>query len=226
MCRLIAIASSIVLAAMAIACGEEEALPQIYETPTRSASLTTETATPAPDTGGTPTPSPTPAAPPGGRAPEGCFSTELVYQDPASRFAFCYPTDMELVIADSGDGPAPTAMYPMLQENRVVVNFGWQPTLHSITGEPCVISPHVKQNEVIREFSVGGKTGKACLADQFESDRSGNPTTMRHKSIDIEVPISEGFIGVHVAVSGPDWSREGVSVTVIASRILDSAVIY
>ena len=219
MCRAAAPAAVVVLVAFALACGEEEALPQTSDTPTASPSLATATATPSPEAAATSSP----AASPGGKAPDGCLSTERAYVDPAGRFAFCYPSDMELILTDSGHGPAPTVGHRE-ETNRVTIVFVWQPDLRP---EPCLPSyPLQEQNKVVRDFVLSNKTGKACYQDHYERDKAGNPTTLVKRSIDIQVPIASGNVYVYVALTGPDWVRQGVAVDDIASRALDSAVIY
>ena len=180
------------------------------------------------DAAGSPTATVEPAASPaptpvGGQAPDGCVTGEFVYEDPAGRFAFCHPSDMEVATVKTADGIAPTVMHGLDEKNRVVVNLGWGPQHRNITGDPCVDYPPIEKNRRTEDFAISGKIVAACYVDHFDPLR---PDVMDYKAIDMEVPTEGGgFVRVSIAYTGPDWTRAGVPVESIGERIVRSVVI-
>jgi len=196
----------------------EEVVVQPTPTPTTAA-------TAVPSLTPTAVPSPTPTPLPGGKAPDGCTSTEKAYVDPDGRFAFCYPSDMELVKVDTGEGIAPTVMHPLGQENRLVVNLVWtaQGRDGVVPNAPCIPSMPITKNERILDFDFSGTTVPACFQDHYDAQR---PDVLRYRSIDFEVPAKGGgVVQVSVALGGPDFRRDATPLDQMAGRILDSAVI-
>ncbi len=170
---------------------------------------------------------PPPAPAEEGKAPGGCSAGELAYVDPDGRFAFCYPADMELVTVDTGEGIAPTVMHALGEEKRVVVNVGWAPQRRSISGEACIDSPYLIQNQKIEDFLIGGRAVQACFQDHYDRDDAGNPTTLVYQTIEMEVPVANGFIHVDAAYfGGAEAERNGTPVKEMALRLLNSAAIY
>ncbi len=195
---------------------EEATVAQPTPTPTATAAPTvTPTVTPTAE----PTPTPTPL--PGGKAPEGCASTEKAYVDPDGRFAFCYPADMEVATVDAGDGTtAVTVQYPAGANNTVSATVGWIREPYS----PCIDSMLVVKNRRIENFSFAGKIVKACFQDHYDPAR---PDTLVQSSLDFRVFTSDDRpVQVLAVYGGPNFERQGVAVADIAMRIVASTVIH
>jgi len=197
--------------------GEEEVVVQTTATPTGTAVASA-----------TPTASPSSTPLPGGKAPEGCASSEKAYVDPDARFAFCYPIDMDMEVSTSGtgEGQAVTVMHPLWQDNRVVANWGWvfQGRVGLEPDAPCIPSPTIIKNRTIRELTIDSKVVKACFQDHYDRTR---PEVLLYKTIQMEVPAKSGdVVQIEVASFGPSWIRNDIPSEELVTRILDSSVVY
>ena len=210
---LLILLATIALATTAAACGDaEEVSPATQGT-------VTDAATPS-------SAAPLPTTPTVGKAPDGCLTGELAYSDPAGRFAFCYPNDMELVVVDSGQGPGPTVRHRESEKNRVSVTFGsWAAGKRSASGEICVDSPHLIQNRRHGQLVIGGAAVDACFQDLYERDKAGSASYLLYRAVAVEIPVATGFMYIDSTYSGPEWQRAGTPVEQIMTRVLDSAVI-
>src|SRR5437773_5860161 len=138
-------------------------LPTLTPSPRPSAIPSPSPATPTPSASSL---TPTPAS--GGQAPGGCVSGELVYQDPAGRFAFCYPADMQLG-TDTGPtsavhGIAAGVRYPLDGEaDSLAVSLVWQSTPSSIDGRPCTSGEFIVKEERGEPCVISGLSGQACV---------------------------------------------------------------
>jgi hypothetical protein len=180
----------------------------------------TPTVTPT-DATPTSTPERTPTPLPGGKAPEGCVSSEKAYVDPDGRFAFCYPSDMQLTTVDPGDGTtAVTVQYPADENNTVSATIGWIRDPYS----SCIDSMLVVKNRRMEDFSFAEETVKACFQDHYDPSR---PDTLVQSTVDFRVFTADGRpVQVLAVYGGPEFDRQGVAVTEIAMRLLDSSVVY
>ena len=198
--------------------GEEAPAAQPTSTPTptqQTAATPTPEPTPAPDPDPTPTPTPAPSTE-GGQAPKGCLPTELAYVDPDGRFAFCYPSDMELATIDSQDGiQAANVQQANTEPQQVAVNVAWRPERRSATGELCSASPFIVKNRRIEVLSISGRSIEACMQDHYDPSQ---PDVLLHTTIEIEVPSTGGgFVRVFAGYTEPDAA--------VVVRILDSVLI-
>jgi hypothetical protein len=180
-----------------------------------SPAVTTPTPTPPPTD--TPTPTPAPAAK-SGTAPDGCLTSELAYVDPDGRFAFCYPSEMELKTADTGDGMVAANVAGPIDPagNRVIVIWGLRVEPYELCG---IDSPTVVKNQIIEDFTVAGMTVQACFKDHFDRTQ---PDVLLHKTIDFMGQTSGGqSVIVFVTFTGPNFATAEAT----SMRILDSGVL-
>ena len=186
--------------------------------------LASPTATSAAEASPTPTAAPT-ATEVAGKAPDGCLPTELAYVDPAGRFAFCYPKDMELITTDEGgNGTGAIIRHPITDRDRVVATFGWIKSRSSGTGDPCVDADYsIIKNQTVADYILSGKAVPTCFQDRYALKE---PDVLENKAVRMEVPAAGGgFVGILVVYGRPGSERIGVAVDDIAMRILTSTVV-
>jgi len=189
-------------------------------------SITTTSATSAPSDSPTSasltTKSPT-ATSPAVVAPATCRANEKAYHDPAARFAFCYPSGMQVTTGEGAAGSvAVTVMDPFDEPDRIVVAIGWEPQRHSVTGEACLDSEFLILNKVIRAESIAGQQVDVCYQDHYERDKADNPTELLYKTIEMEIPGQGGFISVYASYFGPNFQRDGLASDDVIKRTIES----
>lgn len=206
----------VVLAFILAACGETEEVGFDTATPGEPSNTSVATPTASPDPGG-----PTPAE---AKAPDHCLGNEGAYVDPDSHFSFCYLNDMELLTTETNEGTAVTVRHPIDQDNRLVVTWAKaERQVGVVVSTPCVDSPHVIKNRMLKPFEIADATVEACFQDHFDAQ---NPEVLLHKTIELEIPTKDGAaIQVHIALGGPDFQRNGTSLNDLAERLTTSAVI-
>jgi hypothetical protein len=155
--------------------GEEEVAPAVQQTATSLASPTSAvsplptpavTATAAP-AGAAETTAPAPTTPVGGKAPDGCVNGEAVYQDPATRFAFCYPADILIRTSEYGGN---TSVGVDWREglDRLWIIVGWEQLPAYV---PCQEAGEglEARNRRFEELSFDGRSVSACFQDLYHS---------------------------------------------------------
>ena len=178
-------------------------------------------------------PSPTPTALPGGQAPGGCVSGEQVYQDPAERFAFCYPADMQVGTSEPYEGKTGVRVgYAIGDPEAVEVLVGWDQYPAYV---PCQEAGEglEARNRRFQDLTIDGGATTGCFQDLYPACKPGasdppcDPGAFYLTTIDFAVPVTTGrSVLVLVAYAGDTVTRDGVALPAIWRRILDSARIY
>ncbi len=164
-------------------------------------------------------PTPVPAPAEEGKAPDGCSAGELAYVDPDSRFAFCYPADMEVAQADTGSGIAANVRDPADTKGELHIIFGLRVEPYSLCG---IDSDTIVRNEKIEPFVIDGNSVQACFKDHFDPVQ---PDVLLFKTIDFMVTTEGGRPVIVLVTHSPSATRNAVPVQDIAARILHSAAI-
>ena len=189
----------------------DETVVEVLPSPVVEASPTPDL-TPAPAPSPTPTPAATQVA---GKAPDGCLSTELAYVDPAGRFAFCYPKDMEFSAPDTGfEGLKEADVGSVAQPSQELIRFG----VINIPYRTCDLDlMTIARNITVDDLTVDSQTVKACHKDHY--DRKQADAFLFH-TIDFAVTTEDGRpVVVYVNYSGAEEEE-------VVKRVLYSTVIY
>lgn len=211
---LVCVPVMILIAAAIAGCGEAEE-QSARETPS---ALTPVATTAAPSASDAPPPE-------GGKAPDGCLQGEKAYVDPEGRFAFCYLEGMGIATVDTDDGFGVTAMHPLEQDNRVIVNVVWTTIarLGWVDIAPCIDSPEIIKNRELRPITIDGVTVEACFQDHYDPL---DPDLLKYQTIQAEVPATDdSVVRYNIAITGPDFVRDGKPSEDLAQRVIDSSVI-
>jgi hypothetical protein len=152
-------------------------------------------------------------------------SGELVYQDPAGRFAFCYPNDMQLS-TDAGPasdlyGIAVSVRYPKERDDDFLrAGLYWASS--DVTGKPCTSGEYHIRNERLEPYVISGITGTACLQDRYRQDA---PDILWRRNTRVELPMENGGLVIVDITYAPAFTSAGRAVDQLIARFLDSTLL-
>jgi hypothetical protein len=213
--------------------GGEEEVVQVDSSATSIAASPTPTvgptASPTPTIEATPSRAPSPIS---GKAPGGCVTSELVYQDPANRFAFCYPSDMSLRTSDPYEGKVGVAVeYPSTDPNWISVTIGWDQYPAYVPCQEAGEGFEVR-NHRFEEMDIDGRKVSACFQDLYHqcipdpNYPACNPGAFYFTKADFAVPVTTGRpVLVLLGYTSETATRNGVTLTAIWNRFLNSLAI-